>query len=127
MTEERPITEIASSIIENVQELVRSEIRLAKAEITEEAIKAGTSIAVLFAGILLALYSFGFLLLAVVYGLSRFIGDSLAALLVALLVAVIAGVLVMQGVGRLKHLHPKPERTIRTVRENIQWARGQTK
>jgi hypothetical protein len=31
------------------------------------------------------------------------------------------------GRGRLKNVSPKPEKTIDTVKENIEWLKGQTR
>ena len=51
---ERPMTEVLKDIIGNVQEMVRSEVRLARVELREEASKTARAGAMLAAGACLA-------------------------------------------------------------------------
>jgi uncharacterized membrane protein YqjE len=122
----RPFSELLQDIVANLQEIVRSEIRLAKTELSEETQKTIRAAAFLVAGGLLGLYALGFLLLSAVYALAIVLPDWLAPLLVALLVAVVAGALLMIGRNRLKSVSPLPK-TVSSVKEDIQWAKNQTK
>jgi uncharacterized membrane protein YqjE len=123
---DRPFSDLLREIIANMQEIVRSEVRLAKAELSEETQKTIRAVAFLVAGGLLGIYALGFLLLSAVYALAIVLPDWLAPLLVALLVAVIAGALMMIGRNRLKRVSPLPK-TVSSVKEDIQWAKDQTK
>lgn len=125
-TGDRPFGELLKDVVANVQEIVRSEVRLAKAELSEETQKTIRAVGFLIAGGLLGLYALGFLLLSAVYALAVVLPDWLAPLLVALLVAVIAGALLMIGRNRLKDISPFPK-TVSSVKEDIQWAKDQTK
>jgi uncharacterized membrane protein YqjE len=125
-TGDRPFAELLRDVVANVQEIVRSEVRLAKAELSEETQKTIRAVGFLLAGGLLGLYALGFLLLSAVYALAVVLPDWLAPLLVALLVAVIAGALLMIGRNRLKNVSPMPK-TVSSVKEDIQWAKDQTK
>jgi uncharacterized membrane protein YqjE len=120
----RSMTEVLQDIVANIQEIVRSEFRLAKTEISEQASKAAKSSAPLGGGIVLALYALGFILLSIVYALEIVVAAWLAALIVGVAVAVVAAILVSVGSKRLKQVR-MPEKTIVSVKENVQWAKNQ--
>jgi hypothetical protein len=67
---QRTVPELLGNIVENIQQIIRSEFRLAKAELGEKVSRASKPATTLGAGFLLRLYGFGFLLLASVYALS---------------------------------------------------------
>lgn len=124
---DRSFSDILDDIIGNIQGIIRSEVRLAKAEMQEESIKAGKAAAIAVSGALLALYALGFLLLACVYALEIALAPWLAALIVTILVGVIAAVLLKVGVKRMKRVDPRPDKTIRSIRENLEWAKNQAR
>jgi len=62
--------ELVKEILANVEQIFRSEVRLAKAEVKEEISRGSKGGAVLGAGVVLAFYSVGFLLLSAAYALS---------------------------------------------------------
>jgi uncharacterized membrane protein YqjE len=119
------MAEVLQDIVANIQEIFRSEFRLAKAEIHEETTKIARSSVPLGIGLLLGLYALGFLLLAVVHGLALVVDAWLAALIVGVAVLVISLALVSVGRKRLKQVKVVPEKTIGTVKENVQWAKNQ--
>ena len=123
---ERSVPEVLHDIVSNIQEIGRSEFRLAKREIKEQVSKAAKPAATLAMGIVLAMYAFGFMLLTIVYVLATVVSAWLAALLVTAVVAVVALVLVTAGKDRLKRVKP-PEKTIETLKENVEWAKNQIK
>ena len=123
---ERSVPEVLHDIVSNIQEIGRSEFRLAKSEIKEQVSKAAKPAATLAMGIVLAMYAFGFMLLTIVYVLATVVSAWLAALLVTAVVAVVALVLVTAGKDRLKRVKP-PEKTIETLKENVEWAKTQIK
>jgi uncharacterized membrane protein YqjE len=121
------IAELLQGIIGNVQGIIRSEVRLAKAEVREEATTAGKAAGILAAGAVLALYAVGLLLLTFVYLLNGPLPDWAAALIVFAVVAVVAAVLVKLGLARIKQVSPKPEQTIDSIKEDVQWVKQQTR
>ena len=125
--EARSISTILEDIIANVQTIIRSEVRLAKAEMQEEGIKAGKASGIAASGAVLALYSIGFLLLACVYALEIAVAPWLAALIVTVLVGVIAAVLLNVGMKRIKRVDPRPDKTIHSIKENLEWAKNQVR
>jgi uncharacterized membrane protein YqjE len=124
---ERSAADVLKDIVGNVQEIVRSEVRLARAEIREETGKMLQASGVLAAGAVLGLYALLFLFLALMYGLTTVFSPAVSALILGVALAVIAGILVSVGRGRLRDVSPKPEKTIDTVKENIEWLKGQTR
>jgi uncharacterized protein YoxC len=78
------------------------------------------------AGAVLALYAGGLLLIALVYALAMVVQPWIAALIVGVFVAVIAAIMISVGQGRLQKVK-KPEKTIRSVKEDVQWLKNQTR
>ena len=70
---DRPVTEVLKDITANVQEMVRSEIRLARAEISEETQKTISAGKLLGAGAGLGVLAVGFVLAGVALVLALFI------------------------------------------------------
>ncbi|WP_245194750.1 phage holin family protein [Kitasatospora phosalacinea] len=110
-------------IAEDLTGLVRDEINLAKAELKEEAAKAGKAGGMLagagYAGHLLVL----FVSLTVMFALAHVVDIAWAALIVTALWAAVAAVLYVLGRKRLKDVNLKPERTVETLKEDAAWAR----
>ena len=127
MQAERTFSDVFQDIVRNMQEIVRSEVRLAKTEIRQEAVKARSSAAMLGTGAVIALFAVFFLLLTVVYALALVMPGWAAALIVGATLAAAAGVTLMAGRTRLRQIHPMPERTVETVKENVEWTKQQIK
>jgi uncharacterized membrane protein len=123
----RSSAEVVQDLVHNVQEILRSEVRLAKAEITQEAKKATRSAAISAGGAILAIFALGLLLWAAVYALALPLPMWAAALIVGGVVGIAAGAMLAVGRARMKQVHPKPETTIRSVKENVQWLKNQTR
>jgi uncharacterized membrane protein YqjE len=124
---DRSLSDILQDTIRNVQEIVRSEVRLAKTELREEAVKAKSSAMLLGVGAVTAIFAAMFLLLTAVYALALVMPSWAAALIVGTTLAVIATVMVTTSVKRLKQIHPTPERTVETIKENVEWAKQHVK
>jgi len=119
---ERPITELLQEIGGNAQEIFRSELRLARAEVQHEVGSAVKAAIALIAGVVCGVYAIGFLLLALVYGLATLLASWwIAALIVGAGLAALALLMLSVGRGRLRAIHPAPQRTIRSVKENLTW------
>src|ERR1700722_5751780 len=101
---QRSFPDVLQDIAGNLQEIVRSEFRLAKTEVREAADKAARPAAIFMSGLVVGLYGAGFLLLAAVYGLATIMAAWLAALLVGGPLAIMATILLVSGRKRLKGL-----------------------
>jgi len=120
---QRSVPEVLQDIIGNLQEIIRSEFRLAKTELKEEASRAARPAATFGAGLVFGFYGIGFLLLASVYGLSMVMAGWLAALIVGAVLAVVAMGLISSSSKKLKRVNPAPNKTMRSIEENVQWAK----
>jgi Flp pilus assembly protein TadB len=124
---ERSFSTVLENIVGNIQGIIRSEVRLAKAEIQEETVKAGKAAGIAASGAVLALYAVGFVLLTCVYALETAVAPWLAALIVAVVVGAVSAVLIRMGAKRFKRVHPRPDKTIGTIKENLEWAKDQAR
>ncbi|MGI5270186.1 phage holin family protein [Nonomuraea sp. CA-218870] len=121
--EQQSLGQLVAEIGEDVSKLFRQEVELAKAEIRQEAVKAGKAAGMLggagFAGYMVALL----LTLAVMFGLGNVMDLGWAALIVAAIWAAAGAALFVSGRARLRRVNPKPEQTIETLKEDAAWAR----
>jgi uncharacterized membrane protein YqjE len=124
---QRTVSDVLQDIVGNVQQIIRSEFHLAKVEMKEKADSAAQPAGLLASGTVLAMYGAGFVFLAAVYGLSMVIPQWAAALCVGVFLAVVGAVLVASGRKKLKSINPAPDKTVQTLKENVQWAKGQIK
>ena len=127
MAEERPVSDVFQDIVRNLQEMVRSEIRLAKVEIRGEVRQAVSSGAWIAAGGVAAMSAWIFLLWALAFVLATRMSMWAATLIVALVMAGAAAALVITGIRRATRIHPMPERTLESVKENLEWMKQPTK
>ena len=127
MNGERSVSDVLQDILRNLQEMVRSEVRLAKVEIRDEVRRAASSSLWIAAGVLGALSAWIFLLWTVAYSLATRMSMWAATLVVAVVMACIASVLVIGGIRRVRRIQPIPERTVESVKENLEWMKQPTK
>jgi len=121
---ERPLGEVAKDLTSDLSLLVRQEIELAKAEMTEKGRTAAPGLGMLGGAGIVGLCAAGALTAFLVLGLATFLPDWVAALIVGGVLAVAAYVLVQQGKERVAEAGtPVPEQTIETVKEDVEWAK----
>ena len=121
-TEERSLGDLVGEVTQDLSTLMRQELELARAELGAEAKKAGKAAGLLggagYAGHMVALFAS----LALALALDAFMPLALAALIVAALWAVVGFVLYRKGRRELATVNPKPEHTIESIKEDVQWA-----
>lgn len=125
-TNDTSIGALIGDITTDLSRLMRQEVELAKAEVKEEATKAGKGAAMYgaagFAGYLaIVLLSF-----AAVFGIGRALGLDWAALIIAAVWAVIGAVLFARAREQMREVDPTPRRTVETLKEDAQWAKHPT-
>ncbi len=121
--EERSVGELFTELSGEVQQLLRKEVELAKIEVQEQVSKASKAGA-MFAGMgVAALFGLLLLSLAAAWGAAEAIPPGLAFLAVALLYLVVAALLFVQGRKRLADFRPVPEKTVQTLKEDVQVAK----
>lgn len=121
----RSIAEMVSGVVENLQNIVRAEVQLAKTEAKEEAKTAGKAAGMLGAGAVLGFYALGLLLMTIVWILDTWMPNWLAALIVTVVVGAIAAVLALKGKSQIQEMHPMSE-TVESVKEDVEWVKQQT-
>lgn len=109
-----------------VPELIRSEIKLAQAEVTEKGKRVGIGIGMFSGAGLMAFYGFGTLLATIILALSLVLPYWLSALIVTIVLFAVAGVLALLGKNKVKEATPlAPERATQGVKEDIATVKGQ--
>jgi uncharacterized membrane protein YqjE len=124
--DERSLGDLFSELAHETSTLVRQEVELARAELSEQASHAARPVASLVLGGVIAFAG----LLAVVAGVILALAELglpswVAALLVGLVLAGIGGLLVLQARSAIKRTDFKPRRTIETLKEDQAWVKEQ--
>ena len=107
-----------------VSDLVRQEIALARAEMMEKGRKAGRGAGMLSGAAVLGLAAVGGSMATLILLLDLVMPAWLAALIVTAAYAAVAAVLGLRGKGEISEVGPPtPERTVESVKEDVQWAK----
>ena len=126
LRDERSLGDLFSDLSRETTTLVRQEVQLAKAELTQSATEAARGIGMLVAGGAVAYAGLFFLLLAIVFGLIEAGWDAwLSALVVGLVVVALGAILVLRARESLKPANLAPRRTLESLKEDQEWAKEQ--
>jgi hypothetical protein len=123
----RPLSGIFQEIGSHLTEILRSEVRLARAEISQDVGQFAKASVLLVAGVVFALYAFGLFLLAAVYALEQTLPAWGAALIVGGGLGAVAAVVFLIGRKRVQQASLLPDKTIQSLQENVTWMKRQTK
>src|SRR5829696_7538737 len=118
--------ELLKQFSQDASTLIRKELELAKAELTEKGKQAGKGAGMFGGAGLFGLGAFGALTAFLILVLAEAMDAWLAALIVTVLWGAIAAVLAIQGKQKVEEAAPlQPEQTVDTVKEDVQWAKRQ--
>jgi len=123
---DRGIGELVKELAGQTSTLVRQEIQLAQAEVTQKGKVAGKGAGLLAGAAAFGLLALGALTAALIALLDKAMATWVAALIVMALWAIVALVLAKSGQSALKRATPPAPQTVETVKEDIQWAKTQT-
>lgn len=125
---ERPIGELLKQLSQETSTLVKQELDLAKAEMTEKGKKAGLGAGFIGGGALLGLGAFGAFTTFLIALLATALDHTwLAALIVTAVYGGIAAFLALRGKDKIQEATPPaPEQTVETLKEDVEWARTRT-
>jgi uncharacterized membrane protein YqjE len=124
----RPVGELLKQLSQETTTLVKQEIELAKAEMSEKGKQAGVGIGMFGGAGVSGLLALIFLSLAAVAALDTGVRTWLAALIVGAVWAAVAGVLALQGRNKVQGATPPaPEQAIESTKEDVQWAKTQAR
>jgi nitrate/nitrite transporter NarK len=116
--------ELVKDLSRDISQLVREEIALAKAEMTQKGKRAGVGAGLLSGAGVLGVAAVGGSMATLILLLDLIMPAWLAALIVTFVYAAAAGVLAMRGKNRIAEATPvAPEQTIESVKEDVQWAK----
>lgn len=122
----RSLAQLFSDIVSGVQQMVRSELKLAKIELTRSVREARSSAILLASGGIFSLFAIGFLCLTAMFALELVLPNWLAALITGLVLLIVGGAALATGSSRLKRIRP-PRDTIQTTKEDLQWIKEQSR
>jgi uncharacterized membrane protein YqjE len=120
------IGDLLKQLSEETSTLVKQELALARAELEQQGKRAGKGAGMLGGAGVAGLLFLGALTATVIGVLDTFMAFWLAALIVTLIWAAVAGVLALQGKNEIKQATPPVPQTVETVKEDVQWAKTRT-
>jgi len=121
----RGLIGLLRQIPSQVSRLIRDEIRAAQAELVAKLKEAGIGAGLAVGGAVIALYALGVLIACAILGLATVLAPWLSALIIGVLLLIIAGILVMLGLNKLKKgVPPVPTESIDSVKADIRTVKG---
>ncbi|RLV50349.1 phage holin family protein [Nocardioides mangrovicus] len=117
--------ELISRLSEQSAQLVRYELQLAQAEMTQKAKRLGVGAGLFGTAGLIALYGVGALIATAIAALALVVDVWLAALIVTVVLFAVAGVAALVGKRQVAEGTPvAPEQTIDSVKQDIETVKG---
>jgi uncharacterized membrane protein YqjE len=122
-----PLGAVVHRLTEQIPELVRSEMRLAQAELTQKGKRAGVGVGLFSVAGLLTLYGLAALLATAIVLLDLVLPLAAAAAIVAGVLFAAAAVVALLGKKQVSEATPAaPERAIAGVKEDVATIKGGT-
>jgi uncharacterized membrane protein YqjE len=117
--------DLVKQLSQQVSSLVRQEVELAKVEMADKGKKAWVGIGMFGGAGVAALLALGAVTAFLILVLDLAMPVWAAALIVAVLWAAVAGVLALRGREKVKEVGtPIPEQTAESVKEDVEWLKG---
>lgn len=117
--------ELFTGLSDDMGDLVRQEIHLAKVETKETISNATQGVVMIGAGGMIAYAGLIVLLFAVAAGLSLVMQLWVAHVIVGAIVIIVGALVLMSGRNALKNLSLMPEKTVETIKNDARWAKEQ--
>ena len=125
---DRPVGELVKELSEQTTTLLRKELELAKAELTEKGKRAGIGAGMFGGAGFFGLFAFGALTATLILALATAVAPWLAALIVAAVYGAVAGVLALQGKTKVQAATPPvPEQAVDSTKEDVAWVKSRAK
>jgi len=118
---EIPVGTLVSEVAQDLSTLMRQELALAKAEMKEEASRAGKAAGALGGAGLAGWLTVVFVSLAAMFALGSVMPLGWAALIAAVVWAIAGAALYVSGKNKLSSVKAVPDRTVETVKEDVRW------
>jgi hypothetical protein len=124
--EDPTLGSLVHDLTQQIPQLIRSEIRLAQAEMAEKGKRAGVGIGMFSAAGLLAFFGVGCVIATAILALAHALPDWLSALIVAAVLFLGAGIAALVGKKNVQQATPPaPEQAIEGVKEDIAVVKGE--
>jgi hypothetical protein len=122
--DDRSVGQLLGDVTRELQELLRKELELAKAETKEELHRAtaagkGFGLAGLFGYLTLVMLSF-----AAAWALTAIMPTGWAFFAVGMVFGIVAAFMALRGRKKLQEFSPVPEETVETLKEDVQWLKS---
>ena len=125
---DRSLGELFSDLSQQTSELIRQEMRLAKAELSEKLSDVGKHAAMIAAAAVFGLAAMMALTAAVVLLLVRLgVTPWLAAVITAAVMGIVAFLLAQSGIVALRKKSIAPVETMHSIKETTQWLKNETR
>jgi len=123
--ESQTLGALVHQLSQQIPDLVRSEMRLAQAEVAQKGKRAGVGLGMFSVAGLLAFFALAALVTTAILGLANVVDAWLAALVVALVLLVAAAVAGLAGKNKVAEAAPPaPDRAIQGLKEDIATVKG---
>jgi hypothetical protein len=127
-SDERSLSELVKQLSDQSTQLARMEVELAKAELQQKGKQIGIGAGAFGGAGTFGFYAFGALTAAIILALAEGMAGWLAALVVAVVYAAVAGILALLGKKRVEMAAPPaPERAIESSKEDVEAAKRSVK
>lgn len=123
--DERSIGELFSELAAETGTLIRQEVALAQAELTDKATTVGKNVGFLAIGGAVAYAALLAVIAGVIIGLSNFVSAWIAAIAVGVVIGIVAYLLITSAINGLRNADLKPEETVESIKEDAQWLKRQ--
>jgi hypothetical protein len=123
-TDERSLSELVKQLSDQSTRLARMEVELAKAELQQKGKQIGIGAGAFGGAGAIGFYALGALTATFILALAEAVAPWLAALIVTVVYAAIAGILALMGKKRIEAgSPPTPERAIESTKEDVEVAK----
>ena len=117
--QERTLGQLVAAATQDMSTLVRGEIALAKAEVSGQLKKAGKGGGLLAAAAVLGFYAVYFVFTTLVEVLDIWLPRWAAWLIITVLMLLIAGILAMAGIRKMKTVQPTPKKAVAEAQQTV--------
>jgi predicted phage tail protein len=116
--------ELVMRLSEQASRLAHQEVELAKAELVVQGKRVETGLGMFGGAGAIGFYALGALVAAAVLGLATAVSAWLSALIIAMVLGGIAGLLALQGKSKIREATPPVAAITASVKEDVQWAKS---
>jgi len=123
---DRAIGDILRDVVRDVQDLLRSEVRLAKAEVSEQVDRAKSAGGLFGAAAVAGLLAGMCLVATCIAALAEVLPVWAAALIMTILLGIAGAALFSSARAKFRNFHAVPPQTVETIKEDVEWMKHRT-